>query len=128
MKKFIEIILGIICLLILIIGVTGFYMTRGLNHGKNMIINYIDASQLKDGIYKGKYTGGRWSNEINITLKDKKITRIFIVKDVVFEKSEVSGELIDKVIKKQNTNVDVISGATVTSKAYLKSIENTLSK
>ncbi|MBU3189683.1 FMN-binding protein [Clostridium bowmanii] len=128
MRKFIKITLGIICLLVLIIGGTGFYMTRGLNPGKNMVINSIEASQLKDGVYKGKYSGGRWSNEVDVTLKDKKITRIAIVKNVVFEKTEVSTELISKVIKKQDTNVDVISGATVTSKSYLKSIENALSK
>ena len=128
MRKFIKIILGIVCLLVLIIGGTGFYMTRGLNPGKNIVINSMDASQLKDGVYKGKYNGGRWSNEVNVTLKDKKITRIAIVKNVVFEKTEVSRELINSVIKKQDTNIDVISGATITSKAYLKSIENALSK
>jgi len=127
-RKFIKIILEIICLLILIIGGTGFYMTRGLNSGKNMVINSLDASQLKDGAYKGKYNGGRWSNEVNVILKDKRITQIAIVKNVVFEKTEVSRELINKVIKKQDANVEVISGATVTSKAYLKSIENALSK
>ena len=103
-------------------------MIRGLNPGKNIIINSLDASQLKDGVYKGKYNEGRWSNQVNVTVKDKKITGIAIDKNVVFEKTEVSRELINKVIKKQDTNVDVISGATVTSKAYLKSIENALSK
>lgn len=128
MGMFIKIIFGVIFLLVLIIGGTGFYMTRGLNPGKNMIINPINISQLKDGVYKGKYNGGRWSNEVNVTLKNKKTAQIAIVKRVVFEKTEVSRELINKVIKKQDTNVDVISGATVTSKAYLKSIENALSK
>ena len=47
---------------------------------------------------------------------------------MVFEKLEVSRELFNKVIKTQDTNVDIISGATVPSKAYLKSIENALSK
>ena len=127
-RKFIKIILGAIFLLVFIIGGAGFYMTRGINSGENMIINPIDASQLKDGVYNGIYNGGRWSNEVNVTLNDKKITQIAIVKSVVFEKPEVSRELINKVIQKQDTNVDVIGGATVTSKAYLKSIENALSK
>jgi uncharacterized protein with FMN-binding domain len=128
MSKFIKIILSVIFLLVLIIGGTGFYMTRGLNSGENMIINHIDTSQLRDGIYKGEYNNGRWSNEVNVTLKDKKVTQIAIVKSVVFEKPEVSRALVNKVIKKQDTDVDVISGATVTCKAYLKSIENALSK
>ncbi|MBW9172315.1 FMN-binding protein [Clostridium estertheticum] len=126
MSMFIKIILGVIFLLVLIIAGAGFYMTRGLNSGKNMIIKPSDASQLKDGDYTGKYNGGRWSNEVNVTIKDKKVTKIDVLKSVVFEKLEVSRELFNKVIKKQDTNVDVISGATVTSKAYLKSIENAL--
>ena len=128
MRVFLKIILGIIFVLVLIIGGASFYMTRGLNSGKNMIISPIDVSQLENGIYKGKYNGGRWSNEVDVTLKDKKIIRIAVVKSVVFEKPEVSSEIIGKVIKKQNIDVDVVSGATVTSKAYLKSIENALSK
>jgi uncharacterized protein with FMN-binding domain len=127
-RKFIKIILGAIFLLILIISGTVFYMTRGISSGEKMIINHINTSQLKDGIYEGNYTAGRWSNEVSVTLKDKKITQIAIVKSVVFEKPEVSRDIFNKVIKKQDTNVDVISGATVTSKAYLKSIENALSK
>jgi uncharacterized protein with FMN-binding domain len=127
-RKFNKIILVGIFLLVLIIGGTGIYMTRGLNPGKNMIINSIDTAQLKDGVYKGKYNVGRWSNEVNVTLKNKEITQITIPKTVIFEKKEVSTELINSVIKKQDISVDVISGATVTSKAYLKSIENALSK
>ncbi|MEK6265836.1 MAG: FMN-binding protein [Clostridium sp.] len=128
MRKFNKIILVGIFLLVLIIGGTGIYMTRGLNPGKNMSINSIDTAQLKDGVYKGKYNGGRWSNEVNVTLKNKEITQITIPKTVIFEKTEVSTELINSVIKKQDISVDVISGATATSKAYLKSIENALSK
>ncbi len=93
-----------------------------------MIINSIDLAQLKDGVYRGNYNGGRWSNEVNITLKNKRIIQIAIAKSVVFEKPEVSRELINKVIEKQDTDIDIISGATVTSKAYLKSIENALLK
>ena len=125
-RKFIKIILGVVFLLVIIIGATAFYMTKGLNSGKNVVIKSMDVSQLEDGVYKGKYNGGRWSNEVGVTLKNKKIIQIAIIKSVVFEKREVSSELINKVIKKQDTNVDVISGATITSKAYLKSIENAL--
>lgn len=34
--------------------------------------------------------------------------------------------LITKVVQEQNINVDVVSGATVMCKAYLKAIENAL--
>lgn len=127
MRKFVKIILGVIILLVLIIGGAGFYITRGLNSQKNMVINHVNVSQLQDGVYKGKYSGGRWSNEVNVMIKDRKITKIDTVKSVLIEMPEVTKELFNNVIEKQDTTVDIVSGATVTSKAYLKAIENALS-
>lgn len=128
MRTHTKIILGIVILLVLTIGGAGFFITRGLESGKAMTINHIDASQFKDGIYEGKYKGGRWSNEVSVVLEDGKITKINVVKSVFIEKPEVTGKLISNVIEKQDTVVEVISGATVTSKAYLKAVENALIK
>lgn len=127
-KTYKKVILGIVILLILTIGGAGFYITRGLNSGEKMTINHIDTTKLENGVYKGKYNGGRWSNEVSVTLQDKKITKINVIKSVSFEKPEVTSALINNVIEKQDTTVDSISGATVTSKAYLKAIETALSK
>ena len=128
MKMYIKIILGVGILVVLIIGGASFYITRGLSSGKDMSTNHIDTSQLKNGVYGGKYNGGRWSNEVSVVLEGGKITKINVVKSVLVEKPEVTSELIKNVIEKQDTNVDAVSGATVTSKAYLKAIENALSK
>ena len=128
MKKFIKIILGIVIILVLIIGSASFLITRGLDSGKDMIIKHIDTSQFENGAYEGKYDGGRWSNEVSVVLEDGKITEINVVKSVLVEKQEVTRELINNVKEKQDTVVDVVSGATVTSKAYLKAIENAFVK
>lgn len=103
-------------------------MSRGVKAGAQITIKEINTSSISDGVYDGKYSSGRFSNELQVTVKDQKITDVKIVKDVMFSKPEVSKELFDKVIKAQNTTVDIVSGATVTSKAYLKSIENALNK
>ena len=126
MKLIFKILLSVILIFILV-SVSGiFYLARGLNEGKDIRINGIDISNLNDGIYNGKYKAGRWTNELNITVKDHKIIKIDIKDDVTFSNPDVSYELFSKVIGKQNTTVDVISEATVTSKAYLKSIEDAL--
>ena len=126
MKLIFKILLSVILIFILV-SVSGiFYLARGLNEGKDIRINGIDVSNLNDGIYNGKYKAGRWTNELNITVKDHKIIKIDIKDDVTFTNPDVSYELFSKVIGEQNTTVDVISEATVTSKAYLKSIEDAL--
>lgn len=103
-----------------------FYLSRGLNEVSNIKINGINISDIDDGIYSGRYNAGRWSNQLDVTINDHKITEINIENDVTFVKRDVSDELFNKVIEAQNTEVDAVSQATVISKAYLKSIENAL--
>jgi uncharacterized protein with FMN-binding domain len=126
LKSILKIIIPITFIFILVCASGIFYLSRGLNEGSEIKVNGIRISDLNDGIYNGKYNAGRWSNQLSVTVKDHKVTEINIVDDVTFVKPGVSDELFSKVIEAQNTKVDAISQATVTSKAYLKSIENAL--
>lgn len=126
MKSFFKILISIIIIFILISGAGLFYLSRGLENGKDLKINNVDLSQVNDGIYSGEYKAGRWSNSVEVTIKNHIITKINVTKDVTFPKKDVTEELMAKVIKSQNTNIDVVSGSTVTCKAYLKSIESAL--
>ncbi len=126
MKKFLKIIISLLLILVLIFVSGIFYLTRGLKEGENLVINSVDLSKIDDGIYFGEYKKGRWDNTLDITVTGHKITEIKIKDDVKFSMPDVSEKLFKNVIESQNTTVDTVSGATVTSKAYLKSIENAL--
>ncbi len=126
MKPLFKIITTILIVFILVVVSGIFYLSRGLNDGISVNVNGINISDLDDGIFSGEYRAGRWTNKLNVTVKGQKITEINIEDDVTFVKPDVSDELFNKVIEAQDTKVDAISQATVTSKAYLKSIENAL--
>lgn len=128
MKKILKIVLSIVMIFILLIAGGGFFITRGLSGGSKLTIGSVNISNLSDGEYTGKYNGGRWTNEVMVTVGDNKITDIKVVKDVLIPNPEVTKELINNVIEAQSLDVNVVSGATVTSKAYLKAIENALRK
>jgi uncharacterized protein with FMN-binding domain len=128
MKLLLKIVLALFVIFILASGSGMFFLSRGLEAGKALEINSVNLSDLSDGAYSGTYKGGRWTNEVSVTVKDHRITGIEIVKDVLFPKPEVTAELVNKVLEKQNPNIDVLSGSTVTCKAYLKSIESALNK
>ena len=66
----------------------------------------------------------RWSNEIKVTVKDHQIIELELVDDVMFKIDEVTKTLFDRVIQNQSLDVDIETGATVTSHAYLKAVEN----
>ncbi len=127
MNKKLKIIITVIVIIIAIVLLILFYLTRGLQEGQNIEVNNVDLSYLEDdGFYTGSFNFGRWSNEAKVTLEDRKIVDIEFTDDVSFSKDEVREEIINRIIDKQKVNVDVVSGATVTSKAYMKAVENAL--
>ena len=127
MNKKLKILITIIIIIITIVLFILFYLTRGLQEGENIEVNDVDLSYLEDdGFYTGSFDFGRWSNEAKVTIKDKEIIDIEFTDDVSFSKDEVREEIISRVISEQKIRVDVVSGATVTSKASMKSVEKAL--
>ncbi len=128
MKKAMIVILSILGVLV-VVGAGGvFYITNGLEAGENLAINPVDLTAIEDGTYAGVYQAGRWSNEVAVSVADHQIANIAVVKTVTIDDPEMTSTIINNVIKNQSTTVDTVSGATVTSKAYLKSIENALTQ
>lgn len=123
MGKLIKIGLIVVVIIMVVLGGMLFFGTRGLESGKALVINNINLQEIDDGIYNGVYKAGRWSNEVKVEIKDHRITNIEIVDDIMLSQSEVRDSVFNSVIERQNLDIDIISEATVTSKAYLKSIE-----
>jgi len=120
----------IVCGVILLV-FAGLFMalTSGLSEGASVTLYGIDLSNIPNGSYTGVHTFRRWSNTLVVHVNENRITGIDIVSDVLGANvTNSSGEIFRRVIEAQNTIVDVVSGATVTSKAYLKAIENALSR
>ena len=126
MKKILKLSLVLITLFMLMAGGLLFFLNRGLEVGSQLVVTDVNLSLLDDGVYRGNYDSGRWSNQIDVYVNNNQITKITIVKDVMFKNPEVTDELFKNVIDSQSLLVDAITGATVTSKAYLKSIEKAL--
>ena len=128
MKKGLKILITLIVFLIVISGGAIIALSQGLEEGKNAEITALNLNNVEDGTYLGKYDFKRWTNELEVTVKDHKITDIKVIRDIEFSNPEVKTKVIDEVISAQNTKVDIVSGSTVTVKAYLKAIENALKK
>ncbi len=124
MKRKIQIIL--IALGVLLIAM-GLVATNGLQQGRNVPLEGIDLATKADGDYTGTYSFKRWANTLVVHVQEHQITRIDILEDIGgAELTHCADETFQRVIKAQDTRVDAVSGATVTSKAYLKAIEDAL--
>jgi uncharacterized protein with FMN-binding domain len=89
----------------------------------------VDLSEVADGTYQGSHPLGIMKYVVAVTVADHKIASIDIVE--AFSGNEYSRKgqaILDTVVAYQSLKVDVISGATITSKAYLAAIRDALMK
>lgn len=102
-------------------------------------IGNVDFQNLRDGTYTGVYKGtaGHMRDaSVEVTVADGEVSAIRVLQGAVDEAGvpvELSGgltvgTLFDRVLADRSLQVDVISSATLTSKAHLKALENALSQ
>jgi uncharacterized protein with FMN-binding domain len=103
----------------------------------SLTIGDIDFSSLRDGTYSGSFVGVNGSRRdamVETTVSNGTITNILVVKGAIDESGtpldlgngSTVYDLFESVVDKKTLQVDVISGATLTSKAHLKAFENAL--
>lgn len=128
-NKMLRILLYVGAVILIIMIAIFIYFNQGLSKYRKMVINEVDLLSIEDGTYQGEFSGGRWKNKLEVTVKDHKIVDIKMI-----QASDMSGlkaigeEVFKKVEEEQSLQIDVVSGATVHTKAILKSIEDALIK
>jgi uncharacterized protein with FMN-binding domain len=97
---------------------------------RGLPLDRVDFSRLRDGSYRGGYEGGmyKWrANSCDVTVADGRVTGIALVGSADPGGGNTPHEMLyDRVIAAQSLQVDTLSGATLTSKAYLQAVENAL--
>ena len=92
-------------------------------------INEVELADVQHGTYLGDFTFHGFTYEVKVIVLDHEITQIKVLKNIQDDEYAQKAEgVIDNVLTEQSLKVDVITGATITSKALLKAIENALNK
>ncbi|MEM1485960.1 FMN-binding protein [Oscillospiraceae bacterium PP1C4] len=137
-KRRMWIIIGIVGVIAVVMG-GGFLATApGRQELMNVNIATLDFRNLRDGTYLGQYSGTKdhfRDAKVEVTVSSGKVSGIKVIdgtnvykegKPIEIRNGLTIEDLNSKVIREQSLQVDVISGATLTSNAYLKAIENAL--
>lgn len=101
------------------------YIESSLEKLTETSITDVDLSKIADGVYKGSYKVIPVEAEVKVTVEDHRITGIELVKHL--NGQGAAAEVIpDRVVGAQSLEVDIVSGATYSSKVILKAIEDAL--
>jgi len=130
---------AIVLLIIFVIVVVGGGIFGGIwwsrlskehREAASLPLDAVDFDKLKDdGVFHGVYEGGMYgwrANECDVTVKNGQVTGVQLAGSKDPGGSFDYRMLYDRVIAAQSLQVDTISSATLTSKAYLQCVENAL--
>lgn len=126
-KKKARMIIVLTIIVVVLLGIWGAmaYLQTNLERLSDVTIEKVDLSKINDGIYEGSYKSFPVAAVVNVTISNHTITEIELVKHSNGQGK--AAEIIPgKVVKAQSMEVDIVSGATYSSKVILKAIEDAL--
>jgi uncharacterized protein with FMN-binding domain len=99
------------------------------SHVREMSIGTPDLSRIGDGAYEGScaYDGsGEADCRVAVTVRDHRIQAVRVLQNEDSSWARRAEGVLPRIVLKQTPNVDAVSGATITSKALMKAVENAL--
>lgn len=104
-----------------------FVSTKIVKESNDIVLNNLQLDNVDDGIYIGEYALSPVKVKVEVVIKNNIVEKIEILEHQkgIGDKAE---KITEDVINKQSLNVDVVSGATVSSKVILKAVDNAVNK
>ncbi len=93
---------------------------------RNLPVGDVDLASIDDGSYIGEADFG-FMYAVDVLIKDHRIEQVNIRQNRDSYYAKLAEGVLRKVVLDQSPNVDTVTGATTTSKALQKAIENALS-
>ena len=127
-KRTLAIVLVVVLVVVLIFGaLAGIYAWRFVSAYQNLSISPVDLDQVPNGIYLGSWKIFHVEVSVSVAVKDHQIVAIDVL-DAGASGNSGTGKasletLSERIIGQQSVQVDTVSGATATQKAFLKAVE-----
>jgi uncharacterized protein with FMN-binding domain len=88
----------------------------------------VEGSRLTDGVFRGECKAGPNKAVVDVTVQDQKITRVVLLKSDAWKGHKADAVIPARIVEKQSTSVDAVSGATNTSNVIMNAVEAALVK
>lgn len=122
-----TVVMILLPLIIIGIVITSFNVIK-LNKIRNLPIKNINIDSIADGTYNGEAEQGSYVYMVRVKVENHKIVNIEGIDNRKSPYVTYAEGVFNKIIKKQKIDVDAVTGATTTSKAFMKAVEDALDK
>lgn len=124
MRRMVQVIL----LAALIVGVAFFIRFVKYQYDiKHVEVNPIAFSEVEDGTYHGEYDLFLVKTKVTAKVKDG-VLKSLVLDEHVNGRGEVAEPIVERILQEQTMEVDMVTGATASSKAILKALEDALNE
>ena len=105
--------------------ILAFCISCSTSQLKDIQASLPDLRNKPDNVYRGFYdlSGTPVEVTVDVTVRNQKITELKIIKHKCSPVGKKAEKITDRIVESQSLNVDVVSGATGSSKAILKAVE-----
>ena len=95
---------------------------------RDIAVSLPDLTNKASGTYRGEqdFPGTPIKVILDVTLQNQSIISINVIRHFCSPVGKRAEIIIENIITRQSLDVDIVSGATVSSKAILKAVENAL--
>lgn len=122
-----KIIITLFCIIILICIGIRLASNVLVDHANSISVSSPNMENVENGTYIGEYSCTPVRVKAEVTVKNHKFTNITILEHdngLGSSAESITGDII----KNQSLNVDIVSGATVSSKCILKAVETAIER
>lgn len=111
---------------LVLVVLTAGCVTKEMGNVRDMPIKDVDLKTVTNGEHAGAFTYGGFTYQVVTTVTNHEIARIDIVQNKKSRHAAKAEAVIPLIVQHQTPNVDGISGASISSKALQKAVENSL--
>ena len=95
---------------------------------KDVKASLPDLRDKPDSVYRGNYSlsGTPVKVTVDVTISNHTVAAVKIIEHTCSPIGKKAEKITDRIIERQSLDIDAVSGATGSSKAILKAVENAL--
>ena len=114
--------------LCLIFAVCLFLFSTGCATTPPVPTGKVDHQKLVDGTYEGSYRRGPMKARVKIIIENQRISSIDLLEHDTWKGKEAEKTIPDRIIQEQSTEVNTVSGATMSSRVIMNAVQNAVDK